>query len=190
MSRWHRNVESFIKRGRWQCQRLPHPCIACFLSNVSVSNHHRARASQLGPTLFLSLFPSGIQWPLAIICERSTKINKQTNAIRASFSGHIPNEPLEHLNYMYYCTLYFKDQDLTLVMSASFTCSRLTVKWHISCIKRQTCNKPKYTKTEDITVTKTDPSLLIFGGGNFQMKWAKKQVSNTLTHFHPILIKM
>ena len=34
--------------------------------------------------------------------------------------------------------------------------------------------KPKYTKTEDITVTKTDPSLLIFGGGNFQMKWAKK----------------
>ena len=31
-------------------------------------------------------------------------------------------------------------------------------------------NKPKYTKTEDITVTKTDPSLLIFWGGNFQMK--------------------
>ena len=51
-------------------------------------------------------------------------------------------------------------------------------------------NKPKYTKTEDITVTKTDPSLLIFGGGNFQMKWAKKQVSNTWTHFHHIFIKM
>ena len=75
-------------------------------------------------------------------------------------------------------------------MSASFTCSRLTVKWHISCIKRQTCNKPKYTKTEDITVTKTDPSLLIFGGGNFQMKWAKKWLSNTLTHSHHIFIKM
>ena len=51
-------------------------------------------------------------------------------------------------------------------------------------------NKPKYTKTEDITVTKTDPSLLIFGGGNFQMKWAKKWLSNTLTHSHHIFIKM
>ena len=50
--------------------------------------------------------------------------------------------------------------------------------------------KTVYTKTEDITVTKTDPSLLIFGGGNFQMKWAKKQVSNTWTHFHHIFIKM
>ena len=50
--------------------------------------------------------------------------------------------------------------------------------------------KPKYTKTEDITVTKTDPSLLIFGGGNFQMKWAKKWLSNTLTHSHHIFIKM
>ena len=51
-------------------------------------------------------------------------------------------------------------------------------------------NKPKYTKTEDITVTKTDPSLLIFGGGNFQMKWAKKWLSNTLTHSHHIFIKI
>ena len=51
-------------------------------------------------------------------------------------------------------------------------------------------NKPKYTKTEDITVTKTDPSLFIFGGGNFQMKWAKKWLSNTLTHSHHIFIKM
>ena len=50
--------------------------------------------------------------------------------------------------------------------------------------------KPAYTKTEHITVTKTDPSLLIFGGGNFQMKWAKKQVSDTFTHFHHIFIKM
>ena len=35
-------------------------------------------------------------------------------------------------------------------------------------------NKSVYTKTDHITVTKTDPSLLIFGGGNFQMEWAKK----------------
>ena len=58
------------------------------------------------------------------------------------------------------------------------------------CKNNNIDNKPKYTKTEDITVTKTDPSLLIFGGGNFQMKWAKKQVSNTWTHFHHIFIKM
>ena len=133
MSRWHRNVESFIKRGRWQCQRLPHPCIACFLSNVSVSNHHRARASQLGPTLFLSLFPSGIQWPLAIIFVRSTKIDKQTNAIRASFFGSHSEWTTGTYELLLYTVL--KDQDLTLVMSASFTCSRLTVKWHISCTK-------------------------------------------------------
>ena len=37
-----------------------------------------------------------------------------------------------------------------------------------------TLNKPVYTKTEDITVTKTYPSPLIFGGRNFQMKWTKK----------------
>ena len=28
-------------------------------------------------------------------------------------------------------------------------------------------NRSVYTKTDHITVTKTDPSLLIFGGGNF-----------------------
>ena len=69
--------------------------------------------------------------------------------------------------------------------------SRLFLLVRLVCLRLSPPQiKPKYTKTEDITVTKTDPSLLIFGGGNFQMKWAKKWLSNTLTHSHHIFIKM
>ena len=49
-------------------------------------------------------------------------------------------------------------------------------------------NKPVYTKTEHITVTKTDPSLLIFGGAEFSnevgQKTSIKYIYTFSSHFY------